>query len=113
MKSNFYRQLRDMFWIFQIQYDLDYEHNVAACVAGNNIVSYPDKSVAECKTLCSQYPTCLAFEYGVDHGGSDQTIQSKDCRLQKSSKQNGCDGIRHNSDLYVKTQTGSKFCLFP
>ena len=67
----------------------------------HNIIKYTDKSVDECKELCSQHCKCLAFEYGVAYGGGG-VYKPKDCQLQDSSAKEGCDGTYHNLDLYVK-----------
>jgi len=72
------------------------------CVTGNNIVLYSDKTVDECKALCNAEPTCLAFEYGVDHGGLSTLYDPGDCHLQSSADESGCDGAYYNLDLYKK-----------
>lgn len=72
-----------------------------ACVNGNNIVKIPDKSVANCAGKCDEDPACKAFEYGVAYGGSGN-YQPRDCQLQSLSDPTGCDGARHNLDLYIK-----------
>jgi hypothetical protein len=82
-----------------------YEHISQACVNGNNMAKYADKSVLECKNLCSQRSDCLAFEYGVAHGGSNKQYKHKECQLQSSTDERGCDGNHFNLDLYVKVGT--------
>ena len=68
---------------------------------GHNIVKYTDKTVSECKDLCSLRSDCLAFEYGVPYGGGGSYRQN-DCQLQSSADKAGCAGSYHNLDLYVK-----------
>ena len=72
-----------------------------SCVDGHNIIKYPNKSVDECKNLCSLNVKCVAFEYGVVYGGSGG-YKPRDCQLQDSSAKEGCLGAHHNLDLYVK-----------
>ena len=79
-----------------------YYHFNKACVIGHNIVKYADKSIAECKSLCSARIDCLAFEYGVQYGGAG-SYKPKDCQLQSSADKSNCDGSFHNLDLYVKS----------
>ena len=55
----------------------------------------------ECKELCSQNKNCVAFEYGVAYGGGG-TYKSRDCQLSDSAEKQGCDGLHHNLDLYVR-----------
>jgi hypothetical protein len=66
------------------------------------MVKHADKSISECKSLCSTRLDCLAFEYGVHHGSSHSLYKPKDCHLQSSANKSGCDGRRYNLDLYVK-----------
>ena len=49
------------------------------------------QSVEQCGALCDREPACKAFEYGV---------YNRDCRLQDSSNNEGCNGYVHNLDLY-------------
>ena len=79
----------------------NYEHVPKACVNGHNIVKYPSKTVAECMALCSAEINCLAFEYGVQHGGKTRYLP-RDCQLQNSADRSACDGILDNLDLYIK-----------
>ena len=65
------------------------------------MIKYPNKSVDECKKLCTQNKNCVAFEYGVAYGGSG-TYKSRDCQLSDSAEKEGCDGAWHNLDLYVR-----------
>ena len=78
-----------------------YDHFIKSCVSGHNLVRYGDKSISECKALCSARVDCLAFEYGVGYGGSGD-IDPNDCLLQDSADKSGCNGIHWNADLYVK-----------
>ena len=83
--------------------DNNYNHFVRSCISGHNLIKYPDKSIAECKDLCSARLDCKAFEYGVHYGGRGD-YRPKDCNLQDSAKSDpGCDGSYHNLDLYVKS----------
>lgn len=57
-----------------------YDHKVKTCVSGENIIKYEDKSIDECKDICTSMPECAAFEYGVAHGGGDTTTyKPRDC----------------------------------
>merc|ERR1712154_78665 len=66
-------------------------------MGGYNIELYSDKTVAECQQLC--------IEYGVDHGGALGDYSSKDCQLQSSADQTGCDGAGYNLDFYTRPNT--------
>ena len=74
-----------------------------ACVNGENIVLIKDLSVEECGEKCNHDPKCLAFEYGVNYGGSGH-YKPRDCQLSSSSNYAGCDGGHHNLDLHVKRE---------
>jgi len=94
---------------------MGYEHIFEGCVNGQNIVLYHDKSTHECAELCNADENCLAFEYGVAHGGSRTNYIPRDCQLQSSADSSGCDGTIHNLDLYVKAPafevtSGSQYC---
>ena len=99
---------------FSVPYTADdylFEHKIKACVKGHNLIKYSGKTVPECKQLCNQRADCLAFEFGVDHGGSSTTYKPGDCQLQSSADASDCDGKVTNLDLYVKgkkTRTGSQ-----
>jgi len=91
-----------------------YSHIAPGCVKGQNIQLYADKTVDECAVLCNALDECLAFEYGVDYGGSGQ-LQTwgygvdyvvRDCQLQSGTDTAGCDGSFNNLDLYVKAVGG-------
>lgn len=82
--------------------DAYYEMYVGKCILNENIIFYPGKTVDECKTICDSMPNCLAFEYGVAHGGSSIYYQPGDCVPQSGSNMVGCDGYHYNLDLYVK-----------
>lgn len=77
-----------------------YVHRPEACVFGANILMRQDMSVDECAEQCEQHPDCVAFEYGVNHGG--EMYKPRDCQLQSSAAYEGCDGARYNLDLYIK-----------
>ena len=79
-----------------------YTHFPKSCVDGHNIIKYTNRNVDECKELCSRNTKCLAFEYGVAHGGPNQKNKPRDCLLQDNTQREGCDGSRFNLDLYVK-----------
>eukprot|EP00662_Eupelagonemidae_sp_cell21_P058050 gene58050-biopygen40803 len=87
-----------------------YEHIVKACVQGHNIQKYAERTVDECVALCDVNPACVAFEYGVDHGGnlsieeySVDKYRPGDCQPQSSMNYQRCDGAHYNLDLYVKS----------
>ena len=69
---------------------------------GSNIVKYDDKSLDECKKLCTAVPNCLAFEFYEYHGGTSTISKPKDCWLQSRADSRRCNGRRFNFDLYVK-----------
>jgi len=71
-----------------------------ACVSYHNIVQHTGKLLAECAELCDAVAGSVAFEYGVDHGGS--AYSPGDCVCQDSTDTAGCDGAAVNLDLYVK-----------
>ena len=79
-----------------------YTHIPAACVSGNNIELHKGKTVAECAAICDANALCLAFEYGVDHGGSGTYYKAGDCQEQSSAEDIVYDCTNHNLDLYVK-----------
>lgn len=66
-----------------------------SCVSSHNIKTYTGRSVSECGEICNRDRNCLAFEYGRS---------SSSCRPQSASDRDGCDGRRHNLDLYVKAK---------
>ena len=83
-----------------------YTHHVGAAVPGKNIAPFENKSVLECKLLCSADKNCLAIEYATTRdAGSSTKYQSGTCILQSSnayedwSEKNGYK----NLDVYVKT----------
>ena len=79
-----------------------YEHVVMACVSGMNMQLYSDRSVSECKALCSANTDCLAFEYGVDPRRDVGGYEPRACQLQSGASTAGCDGTEYNLDLYIK-----------
>lgn len=85
-----------------IKPEINYEHVDQGCVNGENLVLYKEKSIFECAQLCDQRSDCMAFEYGVNHGG-DGRYKSRDCQLQSSDNYATCDGEYHNLDLYIKS----------
>jgi len=87
-------------------HDTSYEHISKGCVNGHNIVKHTGKSLAQCEHICDGMPNCAAFEFGVSHGGSGG-YQPGDCQPQSSASYAGCDGGRHNVDLYIKKETSN------
>ena len=79
----------------------NYDHTSKACVAGHNLILYPNLSLDECKIKCNERSDCLAFEYGVPYGGSGG-YNPNDCNLQSGANPSGCSGSHYNLDLYVK-----------
>ena len=79
-----------------------YEHIPRACVLNHNIELISERSLEECKIECNKRTHCLAFEYGVPHGGSSPRYKARDCHLQKGTDSSDCDGVHFNVDLYVK-----------
>jgi len=72
------------------------------CVTEGNFVLYKEKTVPECEALCDARSDCLAFEYGVDHGGLSTRYDPNDCQLNYLADNLGCDGKSANLDLYIK-----------
>ena len=70
------------------------------CVWDKSIAKYSSSTVSECKNLCNQRPDCLAFEFGVDYGGS--TNKPNDCLLHSGMNTGGCYGPQWNVELYIK-----------
>ena len=81
-----------------------YVHKIKACVPGSNLQGFSGKTVEECKEVCDKHADCLAFEFGVAHGGSSPTNKPGDCRPKSSADACGCDGAHFNTDLYIKKQ---------
>ena len=81
--------------------DIAYTRVPKTCIRFHNIRKYTDKTISQCKTLCSMNEKCLSFEYGVAYGGGGG-FRPKDCQLQDSADRDGCDGSYHNLDLYVR-----------
>lgn len=80
----------------------DYVQAVQSCVLGYNIADefYTGLTVNECALKCDEYGFgCVAFEYGVDYGVSDEYIPG-DCILKSSTNTINCPP--HNLDLYVR-----------
>jgi len=87
----------------------DYLHIAMGCVGGHNIHKYTQRTVDQCAIICDANPECLAFEYGVSHGGGSSVYDAGDCQPQSSADYQGCDGAYHNLDLYVKQFTYEHF----
>jgi len=79
----------------------EYVHHPKGCVGGHNIKLYNGKTVQECKSICDKTAGCVAFEYGVAHGGVGG-YKPAQCQPQSSANKAGCPGAYHNLDLYVK-----------
>ena len=79
-----------------------YNHFNMSCVNKRPFFTYSNKSIAECKSLCSARVDCLAFEYGVQSGGIESIPKPKDCRLLNDGEKSGCNGNSWKTDLYVK-----------
>ena len=79
-----------------------YEHIPRACVLNHNLELISERSLEECKIECNKRTHCLAFEYGVPHGGNSPRYKARDCHLQKGTDSSDCDGVHFNVDLYVK-----------
>jgi len=74
------------------------------CVTGHNIAQWTGKTPVECSELCSTVSGSVAFEYGMDYGGSP--YKAGDCLCQDSTDWTGCDGNKVNLDLYLKDILG-------
>jgi len=85
---------------------LVYTHHPRKAVGGFNIIKYADKSVEECKALCTGYGQgCKGFEYGVNYGGSSGSYSARDCQLQSSANMdNGFTGSNWNLDFYAREE---------
>ena len=80
----------------------EHVHHPQACVSGHNIKLYHDKTVQECKSICDKTAGCIAFEYGVAHGGATTRVtKPAQCQPQSSANKAACSGAHHNLDLYV------------
>jgi len=81
---------------------IGYTRTAGACVTGHNIGSkQTGKTPAACASLCDATSNCVAFEIGVEYGGSP--YQPGDCILNDSNESIGCRGRAVNLDLFVKT----------
>ena len=81
-------------------------HHVGAAIPGNNIATFENKSVLECKALCNADKNCIAIDYATARdAGSSTAYQSGTCILNNSnayrdhSKTNGYK----NLDCYLKS----------
>jgi hypothetical protein len=96
-----------------------YEHRPKGCVVGNDISpGYTGQTVAECAARCDANPSCLAFEYGVNYGGSGGMewrhgvthgvggggYKPQDCLLKSSTNDGGCDEF---TTVYMKGSYGA------
>lgn len=96
---------QDRYDIYKLERQAEgYIYYEKACVTGNNIETIDDINIADCAERCNTEPSCVAFEYAVDYGGSFK-YWDKRCVLQKSRNMEGCDGAKYNWDLYVKPTT--------
>jgi hypothetical protein len=80
-----------------------YMHYKKACVTQHNLkgAKYAGKTQQDCAQLCEQNPDCVAYEFGVDYGGSG-AFKAGDCQLNDDCDPQGCNGEEQNVDLYVK-----------
>ena len=72
------------------------------CVSGTDIKKHVGKSLGQCKTLCVQHPGCVSIDSYNYHGGINPEYNPGDCLIQTGVNASGCDGHKHNLDLYVK-----------
>eukprot|EP00930_Biecheleria_cincta_P086582 TRINITY_DN7584_c0_g1_i1.p2 TRINITY_DN7584_c0_g1~~TRINITY_DN7584_c0_g1_i1.p2 ORF type:complete len:382 (-),score=78.06 TRINITY_DN7584_c0_g1_i1:290-1435(-) len=82
-----------------------YKHFPKKCVIGFNIEKHERRTRKQCQALCDKDATCVAFEYGMNYGGSSGNYKPGDCQLSSHSDYYGCDGANFNLDLYVKSST--------
>merc|ERR1712217_723665 len=87
-----------------------YSYFAQTCVMGHNIRVYKHKTITQCSTMCNQQPACVAFEFGIDYGGSFQS--PNDCNLNNGVDSTGCDNLANNFDLYVKTEAMTTTTMF-
>lgn len=60
-------------------------------------------SVESCASLCDARADCLAFGFGVYHGGTSRKhVHPQDCSLHNAVPDGTCNGTHHNVDAYVK-----------
>jgi hypothetical protein len=88
----------------------EYTHKPNGCVKGHNIELFENMTVFECEYRCNRNTECVAFEYGVNHNGTQDLYHPNDCQLQTfyfddMSKETDCQGTDFNLDLYVKVTT--------
>jgi len=91
--------------LFTEQQDIPtgYSRMSPGCVYGNNMALREDYSIQECADWCDSTPGCLAFEYGVNHGGNQTLYASRDCQLQSHADPAPFSVCAdYNLDLYVQ-----------
>jgi len=85
----------------------DYTKAEKSCVLGSDITSatFNSQTLSSCAFSCDINPLCVAFNFGVDHGGdTDGDAASPGlCQLVSSPNPEGCDGEYLNFDLYTRT----------
>lgn len=69
--------------------DNSFSYYPKECVVGFNMLRVPDQTVDQCKQLCVDLSSfgqeCVAFEYGVSHGGNGlSTSDSSSCDMAAS-----------------------------
>jgi len=80
-----------------------YSRMSPGCVYGNNMALREDYSIQECADWCDSTPGCLAFEYGVNHGGNQTLYASRDCQLQSHADPAPVSVCAdYNLDLYIQ-----------
>jgi hypothetical protein len=62
----------------------EYSYHYQRAIPGKNLYKLSDKTVEECKAICDADSDCLAFEYGVYHGGQAGSYRPGDCQPQSS-----------------------------
>ena len=97
--------------VAQPPWEVQWSRTERACVDGQNIQLFNDKSVSECEQICLSFEKCVGFEYGMAYGGSSGSYQPRDCQPQSSTDTSGCDGTGYNLDFYERT-TGNVASLY-
>ena len=82
-----------------------YIHTENACVGGHNIQKLNNKTLDECKAICSEMSDCLGFEYGVEPPDPawSGSYEPGDCNPQSSSTLDLFGQDCATLDFYEKT----------
>jgi len=75
-----------------------YKYMAKACVSGNNIALYTNKSVTECADLCDTIDNCFGFNYR----GSSTIYKPRNCQPKSNSNIDGCNAVLYNLDFYKR-----------